>query len=108
MPAPDAAATRAMLAALWERTLPATQAKLTVLQRAAEAAESGALMPELCRQAAGDAHKLAGSLGMFGYPNGTEIARDIEQHLDGCADPSAADAEWLRVKVNALRVELGL
>lgn len=41
------------------------------------------------RGAMDTAHKLAGSLGMFGYPRGTELAREIEQMLeyDGIVDP---------------------
>ena len=56
--------------------------RLTVLDRAAEAAENGGLETSLCQQALGEAHKLAGSLGVFGFPRGTEIARQLECELE--------------------------
>lgn len=52
------------------------------------------------RGAADTAHKLAGSLGMFGYPKGTEVAREIEQLLESDA---VVDAGLLRELVVELR-----
>ncbi len=71
-----------LLSALWERKRPLMLERLTVLDRAAEAAASGRMEPSLTQQALGEAHKLAGSLGTFGFPQGTEIARELEVGLE--------------------------
>ncbi len=69
----------AMLAPLWQRNLPQLEARLELLDQAA-AAEP--LTEELRLEAQSVAHKLAGSLGMFGYHEGTRIARELEQALE--------------------------
>ncbi len=72
---------------------------------ACEAAVVGRLSPMMRRGAADTAHKLAGSLGMFGYPRGTELAREIEQLLE---NDSVVDAVTLRELVVELRASLPL
>ncbi|MDW5265972.1 MULTISPECIES: Hpt domain-containing protein [Acidobacteriaceae] len=79
----------ALLAGLWERGLPLLQERLAILDRAATAAESGELSEVLRIEALEIAHKFAGSLGMFGYSDGTEIARQIEQLL-GAITPATS------------------
>jgi len=53
------------------------------------------------------AHKLAGSLGMFGRERGTELARDIERALGAGEGPRRSDSLRLSRLVGALREELG-
>lgn len=85
---PDATAqTRKLLDSLWIRNLPMIKERLLILDRAAETANAATLTPPLRREAAMTAHKLAGSVGMFGYTEGTEIARQLELILDDPADP---------------------
>ena len=83
------AKTEAMLKELWRRKLPVVREHLTVLSRAAERVHSQSLTPPLRSEAAISAHKLAGSLGMFGYPEGTRIAREMEHLLDAEGMPPA-------------------
>lgn len=45
------------------------------------------ITPEICQRAQSSAHKLAGSLGCFGFPQGSKIAKQLEQLL---SDPLAA------------------
>jgi HPt (histidine-containing phosphotransfer) domain-containing protein len=80
---------RELISALWERSVPLISERLHGLDIACEAAVVGRLSPIMRRGAMDTAHKLAGSLGMFGYPRGTELAREIEQMLeyDGVVDP---------------------
>ena len=79
--------TLTLVTALWERKRPLMLQRLTVLDQAAEAAAKGDLS-SLCQQALNEAHKLAGSLGVFGFPRGTEIARELEQELErGTLEP---------------------
>ena len=88
-----AAGSQQLLATVWQRNLPLLRARLAHLESAAQLAETG-LLPSATRQeAASIAHKLAGSLGMFGYLRGTEIARELEVLLDV---PDAVDRYELR------------
>ncbi len=81
----------AAIAAIWQRGLPQTRERVALLRRAAgELASTGTLPPQLRTEAAGVAHKLAGSLGMFGFHQASELARAIEQVLDAESTPDAA------------------
>ena len=85
MATPDTAPntrTNALLASLWQRNLPQLQARLDLLDQAAAADP----LPDTLRaEAASVAHKLAGSLGMFGYPEGTRLAQQLEVLLESDA-----------------------
>jgi HPt (histidine-containing phosphotransfer) domain-containing protein len=70
--------TRVLLADLWRRNRPVIEERLAILDCAAAADP----LPADLRAAALDvAHKLSGSLGMFGFDHGTIIARELEQLL---------------------------
>src|ERR1700678_658872 len=77
--------TASLLAALWVRNRPIVEQRLAVLDQAAAGPAAEQLRVEACSSA----HKLAGSLGMYGYDEGTRIAREIEVTL-GAANPDAA------------------
>lgn len=96
---------RELISALWERSVPLITERLNGLDIACEAAVLGRLSPIMRRGAMDTAHKLAGSLGMFGYPRGTDIARDIEQMLEY---DGVVDAGLLRELVVELRACLPL
>lgn len=80
----------ALLTSLWERNLPGLHERLDILDRAVTAAASGKFTEANREEALDIAHKLSGSLGMFGYHHGTEIARQIEQILSS-STPVASD-----------------
>jgi len=101
----DPEATRKLLASLWERSLPVLRERCALLERAAAAAQAGILTPELRAEATAIAHKLSGSLGMFGYPEGTDLARRIEEHLE---DDGPVDPPRLTQDVAALQIALPL
>jgi HPt (histidine-containing phosphotransfer) domain-containing protein len=92
--------TDALLAKLWVKIRPLVEERLLILDQAAAAALSGALGGELRKEAAGTAHKLAGSLGMYGYDEGTRVAREIEVLLGGTA-PDVAQLSRLIVDLRA-------
>ncbi|HEX4154734.1 MAG TPA: Hpt domain-containing protein [Acidobacteriaceae bacterium] len=96
---------RQLIAALWERSVPLICERLEELDRASNDAVHGSLSPAARASAAETAHKLAGSLGMFGYPRGTELARDLEQVLEA---KGAIDAITLCQLVASLRASLPL
>ena len=73
--------TAALLAQLWVKNRPIVEERLATLDRASAAAVSGGLNDELRKEAAQAAHKLAGALGMYGYDEGTRIAREIDALL---------------------------
>jgi HPt (histidine-containing phosphotransfer) domain-containing protein len=97
-------ASRQLLASLWKRGLPRLQERLAELDHAAAAAATGSLKSEARVQAAATAHKLAGSLGMFGYNEGTTLARQIEVALERDGEAEASALATLTV---ALRLSLG-
>ena len=68
----------AALDRLWERFLPEIRARVEILESAARSGANGEITSEQRAQAAGAAHKLAGTLGTFGLARGTSLARELE------------------------------
>lgn len=95
--------THGMLTAIWERGLPRLRDRLAELDGAAKAALGGSLSADKRAESAATAHQLAGSLGMFGYTQGTETARAMELLLE--AD-GAVDATKLAELAVTLRASL--
>ena len=81
--------TAVLLRALWVRNRPIVEERLATLDRGAAAVAAGELSEELRQETLNTAHKLAGALGMYGYHEGTRIARELEDLL-GEASPDAA------------------
>ena len=99
--------TAALLRALWQQNLPLLRSRLAVLDEAATAARFGTLGDGLRAEAISTAHKLAGSLGMFGYPEGTRIAREMEYALSPASD-DASDAAAISRLADDLHGALGI
>lgn len=76
-PKKDMAAVKRVL----ERFRNSFQEQVSVLARAKTAILEGNLDPELHQYAKNEAHKLAGSMGSFGYHEGSKLARAIEHLL---------------------------
>ena len=100
---------RGDMAGMWDRFRETFGAQVAVLEDTATAILAQELTAEHRERALREAHKLAGSLGTFGMPRGSEIAREIESLLQ--ADHDGDPAGTLRVAdaVMALRacVEAG-
>jgi HPt (histidine-containing phosphotransfer) domain-containing protein len=92
--------TAALLAQLWVKNRPIIEERLATLDGVAAAAAACVLSDE--QRAAGNAtaHKLAGALGMYGFDEGTRIAREIEVLLGGAA-PDAARLSGLIAELRA-------
>jgi HPt (histidine-containing phosphotransfer) domain-containing protein len=90
-PADDDAALRASIAAIWDRGRERVLGRVDAIQDALEALRAGTLGDEVRAEARSDAHKLAGALGSFGMPDGTDHARAIEGALEDGAGPAEAD-----------------
>ncbi|MCV3214030.1 response regulator, partial [Plectonema radiosum NIES-515] len=69
------------IAGVWNRFKGRVGEQVTVLEEAAVASSDNALNQELRKQAFQEAHSLAGSLGTFGFPLGSKLARKIEYLL---------------------------
>jgi PAS domain S-box-containing protein len=97
--------TIAAIAGVWQRYKGRVAEQINVLERAAEALSLNTLSEELQDAARKEAHTLAGSLGTFGFPQGSQLAREIENLLkaDRPLEPTAAIA--LRDLVRSLRQE---
>ena len=67
-----------VLAQLWKKNLPTVRERLDLLDKFAAAASFGKLDESARVEALNIAHKLAGSLGMYGYQQGTEVASKME------------------------------
>ncbi|HEY9638976.1 MAG TPA: response regulator, partial [Coleofasciculaceae cyanobacterium] len=95
---------RAAAAAAWEHLKKPTLERITVLDQAVAALQMGNLPEHLRWEAEQIAHKLAGSLGMFGFPVGSQLGRDIEQELQ---QPNGTELSIrLQTMVDRLRQEL--
>ncbi len=71
----------AELAEIWEHCKETITKQVAVLEQAAMAVLEGTLDDELRHQAGREAHKLAGSVGTFGFTEGSRLAREIEHLL---------------------------
>ncbi|MBE9066872.1 response regulator [Leptolyngbya cf. ectocarpi LEGE 11479] len=78
---PTQADMEAAIAKAWEVHQDTMQERLTVLAAAVAALDGGQLSPELQHAGRSQAHKLAGSLGCFGFAEGSRLARELEQLL---------------------------
>jgi DNA-binding response OmpR family regulator len=77
-----------------------------VLERAKTALSEGNFNKELQQEAEREAHKMAGSLGTFGYPEGSKLAREAEHLLMGARPLQQDEISQFCQLVMALQQEL--
>ncbi len=94
------------VARAWENFKQAIEERLAILSEAVVALNEKQFNEELKQQARATAHKLAGSLGSFGFPEGSKIAREIEQLLEAELPLTQEQAKRLDEIVNALHSEI--
>jgi HPt (histidine-containing phosphotransfer) domain-containing protein len=82
--------------------------RVQVVEDAVMALHRDELDPALRERAAHEAHKLAGSVGTFGFPEGTRLARELERVFRANRALDASDATRLSELVTALRRELSV
>lgn len=78
----QAETTKKLIAGIWRRNRTQVLARLELLEGTATAVAAENLSPLLLQEALSISHKLAGSLGMFGFGEGTQLARVLEQQLE--------------------------
>jgi HPt (histidine-containing phosphotransfer) domain-containing protein len=67
-----------MIAALWERSRHTVVERAALLRTAGDLLSDNGLDQATQQKAVDSAHKLAGVLGTFGLPRGTDLAREAE------------------------------
>ncbi|MEM7797075.1 MAG: response regulator [Cyanobacteria bacterium P01_C01_bin.118] len=65
--------------AVWERAKQRLNKRISVIEKATSAGVTNTLAEDLRQQAETEAHKLAGSLGMFNFDRGSKLAQKAEQ-----------------------------
>lgn len=83
---------RAAIAALWVGAQVRVLDRIGSIDTAVAGLAAGTVSADDRATAAGEAHKLAGSLGTFGLPEGTRLAKALELLLEDAARTGQADA----------------
>jgi HPt (histidine-containing phosphotransfer) domain-containing protein len=88
---------------MWATYLPQMQERVATLTSAAQALAAGQFSARQQEEAQSAAHKLSGVLGTFGLPQGTTLARELEQIYSRPVAPEAGFAAQLA----SIAAELG-
>ena len=96
----------AAVRAIWERRKDEILGRVELLEDAVAALMDHGLDEPQRLQARRAAHQLAGSAGTFGFPRGSELAREMEHMLDHGASVGVAQVPRLAELVVSLRSEL--
>ncbi|MGA0201250.1 MAG: Hpt domain-containing protein, partial [Prochlorotrichaceae cyanobacterium] len=78
-PDPEGDLFQDQLSIIWERTKDITFSRIQDLFEVLQTLEKGDLSQTLCERSQRTAHKLAGSLGTFGFTEGSKIAQTLEK-----------------------------
>jgi diguanylate cyclase (GGDEF)-like protein len=98
--------TSRVIAAVWERNRATIIEQVEVLEDAVASLLEGNLEEDLRRTAQSEAHKLAGSVGTFGFAEGSRIAREMELTFQDASLLDEAHTLRLSELVVQLRDEL--
>ncbi|GMU52066.1 MAG: hypothetical protein AMXMBFR33_12120 [Candidatus Xenobia bacterium] len=93
----------ALLNKVWSKFEETNKERMAHLRQAAESASRGQLSPLARRQAEREAHQLAGSMGTFGLPTASLLARELETGFAGSLPVSVE--QGLRMSGLVLRLE---
>jgi DNA-binding response OmpR family regulator len=80
--------------------------QLEILSEARTKLQQKSLELDLRHRAGREAHKMAGSLGIFGYPQGSRLARTIELLLEGNRPLERLELSKLQESIDNLQEEL--
>jgi HPt (histidine-containing phosphotransfer) domain-containing protein len=92
-----------LLATLWSRSRETISERLDVLRTAHRVLRTTPADKNARRAGADAAHKLAGILGTFGLPEGTNLARHIEVMLDSDTPVRSFDLDTLQRAIDQLQ-----
>ena len=88
---------------VWQKVLPLMLTRLEAIEGAQRELQAGKLTDDLRLDAALQAHKLAGSLGVFGMQEASELAAEIEQILSRDESLNEASSAQLTDRVGRLK-----
>jgi diguanylate cyclase (GGDEF)-like protein len=91
---------------VWQRVKEKFSNRVALIEQATTAMLKDNLDEELRQLATAEAHKLAGSLGMFDLDEGSRLAKEIEQLFEAKEPLSQAPRQYLSELVAAMRREL--
>lgn len=98
--------TRTALRMLWEKYRTRNRDRFQVVEAAIVALQNGSLPDDLRQQAQIAAHKLAGALGVFEFPQGSRLALELEQFFRSGHSPNAQELQHLTELAAHLNAEL--
>ena len=93
------------IARVWSKFREVTFQRLAILENLATALQENKFSQELLTGVKSSAHKLAGSLGSFGFPQGSKIAKQIENLLENNL-VDGADIKQVTELIKSLKIEL--
>ncbi|MBI4781160.1 MAG: response regulator [Oscillatoriophycideae cyanobacterium NC_groundwater_1537_Pr4_S-0.65um_50_18] len=99
--------THLAIARLWEELQDKVKARLPIFDQVLVALQTDQLTLELQHQAAQEAHRLAGSLGIFGFTQGSDLARSLEALLSD-SNLTHAQGNAVMKQITKLRQALNL
>lgn len=91
-----------LLATLWSRSRETIGERLDILRTTHRVLRANPADKSARRAGADAAHKLAGILGTFGLPEGTNLARHVEVMLESAAPIRPFDLESLQRAIDQL------
>lgn len=97
---------KVLMGEIWARKKNIIFDRILVLEEASTALQSGSLSAEKRELAASEAHRLAGSLGTLGFPEGSRISQSMEGLLELDRVLDCEDGKHLASLVKKLREEL--
>jgi diguanylate cyclase (GGDEF)-like protein len=106
MEAPGSLPELAGMTEIWQQVQEKLKERVAVLEAATKALLKGGLSDTLRQQAEQEAHKLVGSLGMFGAEEGSQLAQRIEEQLQTLDGSDRRSAQALSRGVKNLRRSL--
>ena len=98
---------QAAMTQVWEQFKDQISDRVAVLDQTAKALLENTLDEPLRQQARAEAHKLAGALGMFGFTEGTRLAREAQEILQAETILDRLQALRFWELILALRREIG-
>ncbi|MEC4816379.1 MAG: response regulator [Scytonema sp. PMC 1069.18] len=97
---------KAATAKIWEKFKDTYSEHFIILEEFATALKVYQITPQMRKQAKNEAHRLAGSLGIFGLIRGSQLAREIEDLLESQQVLNADDIQQICELVKLLKNEL--
>ena len=94
------------LSAVWDKYQNKLYQQLATLEEALEAGKAGTLNPNQREKAKLNAHNLAGTLGIFGFNEGSQLAKELEQLLQRNLQKERGKLLRFQSILNDLRLQL--